>query len=296
MPITPQKMTLSPLNELDKNDYKSDRYQYPKDIETLAHAIIFYINVNSNSTKYNNDIVQKDQSISNKLREKSGGVQNIDFTIPSTDIKFGTLRKTRRIKTNIALYVPENMIYDYGQSYETPSLTEYAKSFLENLPGKLGKLGKFAAGAVDVVKKYAPLTGYALNPVIEVLYSSPTLRQFQFDFTFAPRSSDEADQVMNIIKQFRMHQAPEVANFAAGMFFIPPSEFDIEFQMNINGSFVENPNVPRISTCVLTAVNVNYAPDNQFVTFKDGVPIQIQMRLAFQEVDMITRDRVELGF
>lgn len=293
--------TLAPLQSLNENKYNNEnRLKYPLDIENLAHAIIFFINVNVNSkSEDSNNIDNTAQSTSNILRQRADGVQNIELEVPLINKKVGTLRKTKRALTNIAMYVPENMIYDYAQKFDTPSLTEYARDVvtsMANIPG-LKILGKLIGAGISTVKKYAPLTGYALNPVIEVLYSSPTLRKFQFDFTFAPKSKKEAEQVMQIIKEFRKHQAPEVAESTKGMFFIPPSEFDIRFYRNVkDGGFTENTNVPRISTCVLETMNVNYAPNNQFVTFEDGVPVQIQMRLSFMEMDMITRDVVKLGF
>jgi len=297
----PELNAKSPLKSLDESGYKSGSYRYPLDIDQLAHAIVFFINVSRNSKIFEKATVGGGPSISNTFRINDPDTLSGELTIPETEIEIGTLRKTKSIKTNIALYVPENMIYDYNQSYETPSLVEYAQSVFDSairaLPlGTARFIGGVISGGINAIRKFAPLTGYAVNPVIEVLYSSPTLRKFQFDFTFAPKNEKESEQVMNIIREFRMHQAPEVASDTKGMFFTPPSEFDIEFKMNRNGGFVENPNVPKISTCVLESMNVNYAPQNQFVTFEDGVPVQIQLRLAFQEVDMITRDRVQLGF
>lgn len=301
MARTALKQSLSPLQALEENKYKSERYQYPENIESLAHAVIFYINVHNNSKTLQQEAAAENTNVltsstSNVLREKTGGIQGAEVKLPVVG-KIGTLRKTTRILTNIALYVPETLVFDYAQSYATPSLTEYAESAISKALGMFSeRLAKTVSGVIQTTKTLAPLTGYAVNPAIEVLYSAPTLREFQFDFNFAPRSETEANQVMEIIRQFRLHQAPEVSEHSYGMFFVPPSEFDIQFQMNENGSFKENPNIPRISTCVLKAINVNYSPNNQFVTFTDGVPVQIQMRLQFTEIDMITRDRVELGF
>lgn len=147
------------------------------------------------------------------------------------------------------------------------------------------------------------VTGYAVNPMIEVVYGTPNLRTFQFDFSFAPRSAQEADNVWNIIQTFREYQAPEFAGSGKGFsgifgaFFVPPAEFDITFfRQDDTGSFVQNNNIPGISTCVLTESNTNYAPENQWVTFKDGMPVHITLRLVFMEIDIITRERIRSGF
>ena len=175
-------------------------------------------------------------------------------------------------------------MYDYNQNYDTPSMFDYIQS-------AAGIISKSAGSAIGLIRKAAPLTGYSINPIIEVLYNAPELRTFQFDFTFAPKNSEEKNHVMQIIKEFRKHQAPEVAQ--NGMFFKPPSEFDILFRYKDDyGKFYENPNLPRISTCVLRKININYSPQNQFVTFHDGAPVQIQLRLEFQETELITRDLI----
>jgi hypothetical protein len=93
--------------------------------------------------------------------------------------------------------------------------------------------------------------------MMEILYSSPVPRNFQFDFQFNPRDEKEAKEVQDIIDSVRFFQAPEIkAPSSGGFFLIPPAEFDISFYYN--GQI--NPNIPPISTCVLTNVNVNYAP------------------------------------
>jgi len=59
---------------------------------------------------------------------------------------------------------------------------------------------------------------------------------------------------------------------------------------------VENTNIPRMSTCVLENVQTDYASAGTFATFEDGMPIQIRMRLVFQELNIITRDAVDRGY
>lgn len=141
----------------------------------------------------------------------------------------------------------------------------------------------------------AQLAGYPVNPVIEVLYNSPQLRQFDFVFTFTPRSLSEAQMVKDIIYEFRRHSAPELGGI--GLFFTPPSDFDITFlQRQSSGGFVENINIPRIRSCVLEKIDINYADSNYFSTFNDGMPIQTQLTLHFKELEIITREKVDQGY
>jgi len=252
-------------------------------------------------------------------------------------LMFASSRKTVRINTAISLYVPDTLVFDDTQNYENLSLTKELGPGVSlgaqvgyNIAGKTGAfagaglaaLSGIALSAVGGVIKsrasmvglestvgaitkgigkaaaLAPaLLGFSLNPLIEVIYRQPNLREFQFDFNFAPTSQIEADTVGDIIWQFRRHQAPELnqSSGIAGAAFLPPSEFDISFHRATGSGFAENLSMPRISTCILKAVNTNYAPQ-MFATFKDGSSINITLRLAFMELDLMTRERIDQGF
>ena len=51
------------------------------------------------------------------------------------------------------------------------------------------------------------LTGSVLNPMLEMIYTSPEFRSFQFDFNFYPRDEREALEVQKILQMFMFHQA-----------------------------------------------------------------------------------------
>ena len=221
------------------------------------------------------------------------------------------------------------MVFDDTQNYENLSLTKQfgpgvalAASIGSNLAGGPGAIAGILSGLAGVAvgaaigeraekvglggplatlrkgaSAAADLFGFSVNPMIEVIYRQPNLREFQFDFNFAPVSQKEADVVGDIIRQFRRHQAPEfnASSGIAGAVFLPPSEFDISFHRSTGSGFTENLSMPRISTCILKTVNTNYAPQ-MFATFKDGSSINITLRLAFMELDLMTRERIDQGF
>jgi hypothetical protein len=93
---------------------------------------------------------------------------------------------------------------------------------------------------------------------------------------------------------FTFHQAPEVLTSSFGRYLVPPSEFDIQFFYNGQ----ENPNIPKVSTCVLTGISVDYAP-NGFASYETllnsperggtGMPVAIRMDLSFKETEIITK-------
>jgi hypothetical protein len=116
---------------------------------------------------------------------------------------------------------------------------------------------------------------------------------------FYPRSEKEAKEVQSIIQRLRFHQAPEILSGSGGYFMVPPSEFDIEF--HYNGE--ENPNISKISTCALTSISVDYAPngfrayevpgENSPILGSTGMPVGIRLNLTFQELEIMTKRNYE---
>jgi len=237
-------------------------------------------------------------------------------------------RKTVLTKDSIALYMPDTLMYSYTQSYEslspgktiagqigaqlggTGGTASQFKDRLNDLAtsaaaiggiaidkGKLGELGGDAA-KLAVYKSI----GGIVNPMLEVIYSSPAFRQFRFDFSFFPRSKTEALMIQNIIERFRFHQAPDLATQTSSAILVPPSEFDIKFYYA--GSI--NPNIDSIGNCVLTSIDVNYAP-NGFQSYEmpgedtptwggTGMPVEIQLSLNFQETVILTKSDFQSSY
>lgn len=329
-----QAVQKTPLEELsvEFSKYNTKSLTYPSDLQELSHLIMFNINVQQVSKDFESRRYTEANDVTRQtaIRKVGGGP---DF---QADIKggfaVGAGRITKRVTTAIALYMPNNLVFDDAQSYKDTSLLDEFGAIgvgVGNLTGSAtagllagkaaqilgaiagafrGGLEGAAAGAkiggnIDksatsfAKSNLTKLAGYSVNPMIEVIYEQPALRKFQFDFNFAPKNKSEAQAVRNIIKEFRRHAAPEFksAGPISGAFFTPPSEFDISFHGRTNSGFSENLNMPRISTCVLETVNTNYTPE-MFQTFVDGMSVNITLRLAFKELDIITRERIDVGF
>ena len=137
--------------------------------------------------------------------------------------------------------------------------------------------------------------GQANNPYLEVLFDQMALRQFTYNFTFAPRSKAETDDVQKIIQMFRFHMAPELQQ-GQGRFLTLPSEFDIHYMyQQEDGAAEENHYYNKIATCVLENVAVDYTPGG-VRSFQDGAPTQITMGLTFKETELLTKDLIKKGF
>lgn len=222
-------------------------------------------------------------------------------------------RKTTRAASYISLYMPDTVNFTTVNDYDTISLTQalgkaglagQAGSDLGSLltgegglgspglreaAGTLGEqTGLFGPGITDVLLFSA---GLAQNPQMEVLFKATRNREFLFDFKFAPKTPAESQAIKNIIGTFRFHAAPQISEQGA-RYFIPPDEFDIEFMFGSG----PNPNLPKISSCALEGIDVNYASAGQWATFRDGSPVEIAMQLRFKEVEVLNKQRIADGF
>ena len=54
----------------------------------------------------------------------------------------------------------------------------------------------------------------------------------------------------------------------------------------------ENKHLNKISTCVLTKLDVNYGSD-RYVSYDDGAPQTTKISMGFTEMEIITRDKIE---
>lgn len=175
-----------------------------------------------------------------------------------------------------------------GSSFNTSSFlggsSESAAAFgaaLAKLPGILG-----ATNIQDVLNVSSKTS---LNPFKEVIFESVDFRSFAFRYRFMPRSKREADEVERIIKMFKFHQHPELSD--GKLFFIYPSEFNIKYYFE--GS--ENTYFHKFAPCVLEKVDISYGGE-QFSTFYDGKPTEINMSLIFRENEILTKDMIEDGY
>lgn len=229
-------------------------------------------------------------------------------------------KTTKRINRAIILPIPANLGADYGINWESESLG-VAAGLLDNSSklqmqdqfseaGKLvgtilGRAGVRAGAAIvnnPIMQRIAgekvldakavteKLTRSAMNPRKEQLFKNVGFRKFNFQWTLVPKNQKEAETILNIIKEFKFHMHPELT--PGGFFYVYPSEFDMKFYF----AGVENTALSKISTCVLTDLKVNYTPNSEFVTYKDGMPDSIQLTLAFTELELLTKERIEKGY
>lgn len=227
-----------------------------------------------------------------------------------------TTGATKRIKTCIALHMPNNFATRYGVNYEEENLDVFAagaatfgganKAIQEARDNrKLSDIARDSAAAAGPAAAALGLatpdkfgiksTGglqkairMAPNPRKEQLFKSVDFRTFQFTYEFYPRDEDEAEKVNQIIYHLKLHMHPEFRD-TNEFLYIYPSEFDIFYYHGTQ----ENLNINRHTSCVLTDLTVNYSPQGQFTTFANGMPTQITINMTFKELSLLTKEKIQ---
>jgi len=218
-------------------------------------------------------------------------------------------RSQKRLKTAIALHIPNNLSVTYSMVWsedDTSALAMAAGAVQQGwevMKGSSNKgnntdvSGTGAAILTNIALSKGPnqagnsvATGLAANPKKEQVFKGVNFRTFSFDYKFFPRSWYEAQNVRNIIDQFKYHMHPEFKD-SNNFVYIYPSEFDIFYYQDNE----ENLNLHRHTSCVLTDMTINYTPNGMFSTFADGSPTQIDVTLTFRELALLTKDKVKDG-
>lgn len=210
-------------------------------------------------------------------------------------------RGTRRIAQSIALHMPQSgLVYTEDNKYQELSLTQLLgdaisaiASGTEASPGGRSSTSIVdAAGQIlNLVTKGGKVAGFPIIPRVQVTFATRPQRQWVFEVFMMPRTESESKTVKEIIKTLRFYAAPEIS--VGGLTFIPPAEFDITFYRGGN----ENRNLPRINTCVLERIDLDYAPGGDYSVFEaDGHSVAVRMSLSFREIEILHKARIAQGF
>lgn len=290
------------LNEkIKRNPYLKTSLKYPLDIETegTQHIILFNINVVSGS-KFNDQKLQTIQNSGPVIQQPGSG---------SVRSRTSLSRNTSRIDTSIALHLPNNLTFNYMQNWGGQDMGIAAKGYdlIQNWDSVTMEqvLNAAKVGGANIIasisQQLTPVNardmldfgrGAIKNPYRELLFQGSNNRAFVFQFKFTPRNPEETAEVKKICQQFKLHQAPEIAGEYGRAYFVYPSEFDISF---IKKDGTTNEWINKISTCALTNCEIIYGDEGGYQVHSDDSPVEISLNLSFMEMEILTKNRIELG-
>ena len=317
------------------NPFDEVHIAYPEDLGSVdqGHFVIFNINETENAKiafSQGGGVVKYDGSLRGL---EPGGVRSTsDINQSGNRVGYGSplestvsvpKKGTKRLKSSIALYMPATLSVGQNSSYNEVEMGQFTTGIariVESATGSNASLAKtfetakneamsqggdfIEAGvkkAADTISQGAKgaielASGKVMNNRLEMVFNGVDRRTFTYSFKMMPKSEKEADNVDTIARMFRFYMAPSFEGGLQDRTFIVPATFDITYMMN-NGKVNEYLN--RVSTCVLTQANVTYGGERvQFFrpNAKGAPPVETQIDLTFKELDLITRERLALGF
>jgi len=155
-----------------------------------------------------------------------------------------------------------------------------AKELIRNQNQLKAYLAQEALGVQNLLSRF----GTVLNPNLELLFSGPQLRPFEFKFQMSARERAEGENIKKIINFFKKNMAVKKSD-GAGVFLKAPNTFMIEYKFN--GSDTTHPGINKIKECALLSCSVEYTPLGTYMTYPDGTMVSYTMSLSFQELEPI---------
>lgn len=143
--------------------------------------------------------------------------------------------------------------------------------------------GILAGQAAGVGNQLLTRQGRILNPNTELLFQGPELRQFSFRYLLSPRSSGESKTVRAIVRTLKQFMAVKKGGEGNSLFLQSPHIFRLTYVESQSGD-TPNDFLNMFKPCALTALSTNYAPNQTFMTFEDGTPVQYELNMSFQEL------------
>ena len=233
-------------------------------------------------------------------------------------------KATTRLANTIALYMPASVSVSYKAEWAKQEIgvgAEASAAAIKNWEESEGGFGdkavasgkKMFEGALQAVKQksikglegaapgaeslIAINRGKIITPRMELMFEGVGRREFSYAFTMIPKSDTEAKHIEKIVVRFKHAMAANYSTDATGAGadgvreMNIPSFFDIMYMYQDH----ENTHLNKISTCVLTSMDVEYGAE-RFKTYAGGVPQTTKITLNFAELNIITKKHIELGY
>lgn len=260
------------------------------------------------------DFVGKVIDATGKVVDAAGDVvdsvadtQKIKERVSSLFKDFSLNRYSDTRVCSIALPIPEGLNTQYTQDYNDISLTSAfgnigfaaqalaEPKFLDRNDPYLGELAatlgsKALGSSADLTNLLTfGASGRVVNPQMEMLYRSPTFREFVFDFRLVPRNAYDTLRINEIIRELKYRSSPTFCGTTTGRYYVPPARFAFTF---FNADGTENEFLFSSKQCVMTNISLDYAP-NGYATHRDGSPVEIRLQIQMKETAMITAEDFE---
>ena len=254
--------------------------------DTLIIKMLKYEPRGLNSTKARAGL--GDQTRNGKIRTKIG---QVILPIPggikdSDNVTWGedSMNSLQMKAAKVAADTITGGLSGFEDAFEDVKLAKGSEKAPQGLRNLISAYFTAAAIGKDFKTIMQRQEGAVLNPNMELLFGGPTLRPFAFNFLLAPRSKDEANEVMKIIRFFKQGMAP--IRTGGHLFLRSPHTFQLAY-MNRDQT---HKYLNSFKECALKTCEVNYTPEQNYSTYEDGVMTAYTMSLQFQELEPVFND------
>lgn len=194
----------------------------------------------------------------------------------------GTMNPAQMAASNIAL---KTLLEGGGEGGTAAADLFKTAAESGDLPTALSTALTASAVGTDADRLLARTRGKIFNNNLQLLFSGPTLRPFNFQYDISPRNQKEADDVKRIIRMFKQSMA--VQRDDVGIFLGSPNTYRLEF---LDAILDTHPYLPIIKECALLNFSVNYMPTNSYMTYDDSSMVVYRLNFSFKELDPIYND------
>lgn len=133
-------------------------------------------------------------------------------------------------------------------------------------------IGKFAQS----------VTGMVRNPHLTTIFEGVRLKTYQFGWKLSPKSADEAQELNRLFTHIKGYMHPKIIG----------GGFALEYPYIATVTFVGPPSavMPNVQDSFITRMDINGAGSGVPAFYRDGQPVTVEFQLAFQEINIQTRD------
>jgi hypothetical protein len=321
---------VKPNAHMQQNPYEAGIVYYPTNVQQLGtgHYMIFDIletttiqqeivslvkgGISKGFKALGEDVLAAKQEKNRLKGGKSATFSNGQSRITQqrSGINAGVLgSRHERVVDTIILYTPPGIKTSYSVTHsgketgmlgdalgikDATDLAMRGGEILQKIGIEIGNLVTQAIpGAGDLKGALQKVTGRAFNNNLEMVFEGVPMREFSYNFEFAPRNRSELDSARKIISLFKFHMHPELGKSND---FVVPSQFQLTY-MYLDK---QNMYIPKISKCVLTKMDLSHGDDGVFSTFASdelgAAPVYTKMALSFNETEIMTKQKIAEGF
>lgn len=218
-------------------------------------------------------------------------VNTIDSLADITEASPEAIKKISEVDENsktttiwgCGLPLPNTMIDAQSHSWEqsdsaVSGIVSKGVDILDNAISTSFDVGK-------VVKELAYRAGMrqpTINPLYWQNYTGSEPRTFSFAWDLVPRSKEEGDQMVEILRKLKQYSSPKLA--VGGLSLLSPYTFDVSIS---NGKI---DSVLKLKNMAIKTLDINYMADGGAQFHYDGTPKHVTLTMQLVELRTIVAD------